>query len=163
MDTPATAAAWFLPFVVPISLWVAYSDLRRMIIPNRAVMALLAVFIVLGPFVLPLDDWGWRWVNFAVVLVAGFVFSSLGLGGAGDAKFAAAMAPFVAVGDLSTLSLLLAAIVLATVIVHRILGRIPAFLNAVTDWKSWHSGKKFPMGLPLSLTVITYLGLAATS
>lgn len=161
METPASAAVWLLPFAAPIALWVAFSDLKQMKIPNQAVMALLLVFLLVGPFVLPLGDWGWRWVNFAVVLIVGFVFSSLGLGGAGDAKFAAAMAPFVAVGDLGPVSILLAAIALATIGIHRLLGRIESFRNAVTEWKSWHSGKKFPMGLPLGLTLIAYLGLAA--
>ena len=43
-----TAAAWFLPFVLPITVWVAWSDMRHMKIPNYAVIALFAAFVVLG-------------------------------------------------------------------------------------------------------------------
>lgn len=163
MDTPATAAAWFLPFAAPIALWVAHSDLARMKIPNRAVLALVAVFVLVGPFVLPLADWGWRWANLAAILAAGFVVSSLGLVGAGDAKFAAAMAPFIAVGDLRALIFLLIAIVPVSVIAHRLLGRIPAVRRATANWESWNRGKDFPMGLPLALILVTYLGFAAAA
>lgn len=48
MSTAMTswAAMLFLPFVVPIALWVVWSDLSRMKIPNKAVMALIIVFAV---------------------------------------------------------------------------------------------------------------------
>ncbi len=41
-------ALWFLPFVLPIALWVAWSDMKFMKIPNKAVLALVAVFAVVG-------------------------------------------------------------------------------------------------------------------
>ena len=43
MVTTWTEAAWFLPFVIPIAIWVAWSDMSSMKIPNKAVLALLAV------------------------------------------------------------------------------------------------------------------------
>ena len=36
----AAEALWFLPFVLPICIWVAWSDLREMRIPNVSVLAL---------------------------------------------------------------------------------------------------------------------------
>ena len=53
-------ALWFLPFALPISIWVAWSDLKFMKIPNKAVYALLAVFLVVGLIALPLADYPWR-------------------------------------------------------------------------------------------------------
>ena len=39
----ASSALWFLPFVLPICFYVAWSDMRAMRIPNNAVLALLGV------------------------------------------------------------------------------------------------------------------------
>ena len=41
MYITAYAATWFLPFVLPVCFWVAYTDLRDMKITNLAVMTLV--------------------------------------------------------------------------------------------------------------------------
>lgn len=161
METPAQAALWFLPFVLPIALWVAWSDMKWMKIPNESVVALTVIFLAVGPFLLPLDDWGWRLLHLAVVLVIGFVVSILGLVGAGDAKFAAAMAPFVALGDAAEFMFILAATMLAAFVTHRAARAAPAVRRALPDWQSWSSGKDFPMGLALAGALVFYLVTAA--
>lgn len=160
MTQSAFAALWFLVFATPVAAWVVWSDLSRMRIPNKAVIALIAIFAVVGLLVLPLPVWGWSWVNFAVVLAVGFVLSLSGGFGAGDAKFAAAMAPFVALGDLRLFLVLLAAVVLAGFIAHRLLRLIPAVRSATPQWESWQR-REFPMGLALGPALVFYLGLAA--
>ena len=70
----------FLPFVLPVAFWVAWSDMARMKIPNKAVLALLGIYVVVGPFALPLESYLWHYLHFAVVLVAGFIITSAGLG-----------------------------------------------------------------------------------
>ena len=100
MSIDWTTAAWFLPFVLPITVWVAWSDMATMKIPNKAVLALLAVFIVVGLVALPFNDYVWRYLHFGVVIVIGFIMASVGMMGAGDAKYGAAMAPFIALQDL---------------------------------------------------------------
>jgi prepilin peptidase CpaA len=62
------------------------TDLREMRIPNVAVLALTAVFLVAGLIVLPLGEYGMRLVQLVVVLVAGFVITSLGLAVRDDAR-----------------------------------------------------------------------------
>lgn len=158
---PPSAALWFLLPAAPICMWAAWSDLATMKIPNRAVLALVGVFAVVGLIVLPLPDYGWRWVALAVVLVAGFLLSSLGLLGAGDAKFAAAMAPFVALPDAGRFLMLLAAVTLAAYVLHRIARAMPAVRDRTPDWVSWTRGRQFPMGLALGPALIFYLALAA--
>ena len=37
MEIPAVAAQWFLPFVLPICFYVAFTDMREMKIKNHAV------------------------------------------------------------------------------------------------------------------------------
>lgn len=160
MVQSASAALWLLAFATPVALWVVWSDLSRMRIPNKAVVALIGIYAVVGLLVLPLPVWGWSWLNFAVVLGVGFVLSLSGGFGAGDAKFAAAMAPFVALGDLRLFLVLLATVLLAAFIAHRLLKMIPAVRGATPDWESWQR-REFPMGLALGPSLIFYLSLAA--
>lgn len=157
MNITFKEAAWFLPFVLPICLYVSWTDLRDMRITNYSVLALFAVFAVGGLFLLPLEVYGWRMLALALVLVAGFVITSLGIVGAGDAKFAAAMAPFVAQGDGLFFVTLFAMVLIGSWITHRSAGRIPAVRRATPDWVSWERGKLFPMGVALSGALVIYL------
>ncbi|MGV6887923.1 prepilin peptidase [Rhodophyticola sp. SM2404] len=157
MNITFQEAAWFLPFVLPICLYVSWTDLRDMRITNYSVLALFAVFAVGGLFLLPLEVYGWRMLALALVLVAGFVITSLGMVGAGDAKFAAAMAPFVAQGDGLFFVTLFAMVLIGSWITHRSAGRIPAVRRATPDWVSWERGKLFPMGVALSGALVIYL------
>ena len=154
----ASSAQWFLPFTILISIWVAYTDLRFMKITNWAVLSLIMVFLIIGFMVLPFDDYTWRMLHFAVILVIGFLCSTIGLLGAGDAKFAAAMAPLVAWGDAAIMMYLLAGVVLIALLTHRLFQRSKAFRKLTPDWKSWDN-KDFPMGLALGGTLVAYLAL----
>jgi prepilin peptidase CpaA len=164
-----TEALWFLPFVLPICLWVAWSDLRAMRIPNIAVLALAGVFLVIGlVLVLGVGVWSfetylWRLAALGLVLVIGFVIASLGLVGAGDAKFAAAMAPFVAAGDGMFFLLLFALVLIGSWIAHRLAGRVPAVRRATAGWTSWDQGKLFPMGVALAGALAIYLALGVSA
>ncbi|MCC0078281.1 MAG: prepilin peptidase, partial [Rhodobacter sp.] len=122
----AQAALWLLIFASPVALYAAWSDLRAMRIPNLSVVALMAIYAIVGVLTLPLGTWAWSWLHFGVVLVIGFVLSLSGTFGAGDAKFAAAMAPFVALGDLRLFLVLLCAVAIAALVVHRVMRAIPA-------------------------------------
>lgn len=163
MATPPDAALWFLVFSTPIALWVALEDMRSMKIPNNAVLALVAVFLIVGPFVLPLADWGWRWTHLIVVLAAGFLLNMVKVLGAGDAKFLAAMAPFVALGDLFTFLVILTVALPSALIVHRLARATPPIRRLTGEWVSWVKPRVFPMGLPLGGALVVYLYLAAIS
>lgn len=160
LEITARSALWFLPFALPICAWVAYSDLRTMKIPNVAVLSLVGVFLVIGLITLPLAEYPWRLAHLAVMLAAGIVMNAAGLMGAGDAKFIAAAAPFVALGDAATLALIFAATLIGAFVTHRVVMHTPLHRLA-PDWQSWHAGKKFPMGLALGPTLALYLGLGA--
>ena len=129
-------------------------------IPNKAVAALTVVFLVIGLIALPLEDYAWRWLHLVVILAIGFVLNMLGGIGAGDAKFAAAMAPFVALQDLRMFLFLFAAVLLAAVATHRMFKRSASFRAKTPDWASW-THADFPMGLALAGTLIFYLAAAA--
>ncbi len=161
METTVTAALAFLPAVVPICIWVAWSDLARMKIPNKAVIALVIAFLAIGFFVFPATEVLWRLVNLAVVLAVTFLLSTARLLGAGDAKFAAAMAPYVAVSDITFLIAIFVVTVLLGFASHRLARATPALRNMAPNWESWERTRDFPLGYPLAATLILYLGLIA--
>jgi len=156
-----TTAAWFLPFVLPIVVWVSWSDMATMKIPNKAVLAQLAVFAVIGLIALPFDAYLWRYAHFGVVLVIGFVMSSFGMMGAGDAKYAAAMAPFIALDDLARFFFLLGAVVIVAFLLHRG-ARASSLKNVFPDWESW-TRREFPMGFALAPALGFYLLLGVVA
>lgn len=161
MDHSAFAAAVFLPFVAPVCFYVAWKDLSEMRIPNPTVLLTFAIFVLLGPWVMPVQDYMWQLVYAFCVLAAMFVVSSAGLMGGGDAKFIAAATPFFALGDLRLVMFLFAATLIAAVCAHRFARAVPALRNLAPGWVSWEAGKAFPMGLALAGTLGLYLALAA--
>ncbi|MBV2361689.1 prepilin peptidase [Thalassococcus sp. CAU 1522] len=158
MDISASAALWFLPFVAPICLYICYTDMRGMRIPNHAVIALVVVFALVGLIALPFDTYLWRYAHLAVVLLVGIALNAGGAVGAGDAKFAAAAAPLIHIGDLRLLMVLFAANLLGAFVAHRI-GKHTGLRRLAPHWQSWNTGAKFPMGLALGGTLAIYLGL----
>ncbi len=149
-------AAWFLPPLIPIAIWVAWSDLSSMKIPNKAVLATLIIFAVVGLIALPFDQYLWRYAHFAVVLVIGFILTAIGLFGAGDSKFMSAMAPFIALPDAYTFLFILLPTILAAFAVHRTMKKVAWFRERTADWESWQR-KDFPMGFALAPALIFYL------
>ncbi len=163
LELTFTQALWFLPFALPICAWVGLSDLRQMRIPNVAVLALTAVFLVTGLIVLPLDAYLWRLAALAIVLVAGFLITALRLVGAGDSKFAAAMTPFIASGDYLFFLALFSLVLLASYGTFRGASRVPAVRRATPHWESWEQDKKFPMGVALAGSLVIYLALGLSA
>lgn len=159
-DMPARAALWFFLTTLPVCFWVMLSDLRAMRIPNKAVLTLFGLYLLVGVWVLPLPLFLMQLLNLVVVLLIGFVLNAGGVFGAGDAKFAAAAAPFVLLGDARFVMILLAVNLLAAFLTHRIAGRTP-LRQLAPGWESWERKKDFPMGLSLGSTLSIYLGLAA--
>ncbi len=160
LQITAYEAIWFLPFLLPVIIYVAWSDMRAMKIPNLAVGTMVVIFAVIGLIALSPVDYGWRWLHLVVVLGIGIVMNAMGLVGAGDAKFAAAAAPFVALGDVITLCYILAGCILAAYVSHRIV-KNTALRKLAPDWQSWQTGRRFPMGFPLAGTLGVYLAIGA--
>lgn len=162
LEYAAFAYRVFFFLCLPVCAWVAWSDLKTMKIPNKAVLTLMVIYFFSGLMVLPLETWLWRWASFAVVLAIGFILNMIANVGAGDAKFAAAAAPFAAqrMDHLILILILFAAFLLGAFTAHRILRAIPAVRAMAPDWVSWKR-KDFPMGLALVGTLMTYLALMA--
>lgn len=128
-------------------------------IPNQIVVALFIVFAVVGLIALPFEQYLWRYVHLVVVLLIGIVLYAGGGFGAGDAKFAAAAAPFVHLGDMTFMMALLAATLLAAVVTHRA-AKYAGLTKFTPHWKSW-THPKFPVGMGLGGALAVYLGLGA--
>lgn len=156
MELTSWAALWFLPFVTPICIYVAYSDVKSMRIPNPSVAALFGVFALIGLIALPFEDYLWRYAHLVIALLIGMGLNAGGLVGAGDAKFIAAAAPFVAVGDLTRIALIFATALLAAWITHRV-AKHSGLRRLFPNWESWSQEKDFPMGLALAPTLVIYL------
>jgi prepilin peptidase CpaA len=159
VEIAASTALWFIPFAVPIGIWVAWNDMAFMKIPNKAVMSRSSWSSWwIGLLALPFETYLWRYVQCAAVLAAGFLLNMIRAVGAGDAKFAAAMAPLVDPGDARMVLVLFAAVLLAAFATHRGARALPAMRGAFPAWESW-SRHDFPMGLALGGTLIFYLAL----
>lgn len=150
------AALWFLPFVLPLCLYTAYTDMASMRITNPTVITLAAVFVLIGPIALPFETYLWHLLGMAIALVAGIFLNAAGVMGAGDAKFIAAATPFIALGDLRLVMALFTATLLAAAVTHRAAKYTPV-RKLAPHWTSWDQGKKFPMGLALGAALAFYL------
>nr|WP_272490738.1 prepilin peptidase [Mesobacterium pallidum] len=156
----ATAALVFAPFVWAICLHVAWSDLSAMKIRNTMVLALAGVFVLLGPVLMPLDTYGWRLVTMVATLAVTFVLNAAGVMGAGDSKFIAAAAPYIAPPDVFFVMILFAACLLGAFVTHRAARVTGIGPRLAPGWESWTRKRDFPMGFPLGGTLAIYLCLA---
>lgn len=149
-------ALWLLPFCLPIALWVTWSDMKYMKIRNQAVLAMVAVWLIVGIPAVGLELWAWGLLLMVIVFILGFIANMVGLIGAGDAKFAAAMAGVFTGGDWVFIATLYVCCSIVALIGHRMIRKIPALRRMTPDWTSWTS-RKFPMGIGLGLMLILYL------
>lgn len=156
MLEPTDAMILLVP-VLPIAIWAALSDLKRMKIPNNAVIAMAAVWPLLGWYLVPLTAWFWGFALMAIVFAAGFLLYLTGTFGAGDAKFAAAMAGIFVGGNIGEILLIIFVSMVGSLILHRVLRSLPVVRNATPDWESWTRRRYFPFGMALSVIVVFYL------
>jgi prepilin peptidase CpaA len=156
MLEPTDAMILMIP-VLPIATWAAYSDMKRMKIPNTSVLAMAAIWPLLGWYLVPMTAWLWGFALMAIVFGLGFLLYLTGTFGAGDAKYAAAMAGMFVGGSISEILVLLVICMIGSLLVHRLL-RSMSFVRAATpDWISWTQRRYFPFGLALSAILIIYL------
>jgi prepilin peptidase CpaA len=157
MLDPTDAMILLVP-VLPIAIWAAVSDLKRMKIPNNSVIAMAAVWPILGWYVVPtLTLWFWGFALMAIVFVAGFLLYLTGTFGAGDAKYAAAMAGIFVGGNIGEILLIIFVCMIGSLFLHRLLRSLPVVRNRTPDWESWTQRRYFPFGLALSSIVVFYL------
>lgn len=161
----AWQALVFLPFVLPVCFYICWSDLAHLKIFNAGTDALMLIFVVVGFFLFPFDEYMWRVGRLVVFYLLGMLFHAAGVLPGGDARVIAATAPFIETVDLFFFLMLFATTALAAVGGHYILSKTP-LRQKVPHWKSWQKTfsfrGKFPFGLPAAFSLGTYLILGAT-
>lgn len=154
----STGALILLVPVLPITVWAAASDMKRMKIPNLSVLALALVWPALGWLaVATWASWAWGFALMAIILTLGFLLYTTGTFGAGDAKYAAAMAPIFVGTSIARFLTLVLVCMLGALILHRLARAMPAIRKLTPDWLSWEQRRYFPLGLALSALVVFYL------
>lgn len=159
---PADFALWSLALTAPLLVWTVVSDLREMKIRNVTVYLIAAAGLVAGLITLPWPVLAWQMAQLPIVLGVGLALWSLRAGiGAGDVKFLAAAAPFVFLGDLRLVLLILAGALLAGFAAHRIAKHSP-LRRLAPEWESWAKPRFYPAGLSLASALGFYLALGAS-
>ena len=153
----ASSYFWFLLTAAPFCIWAAFSDLKTMTIPNRLSIWMVAAFLVPALFTLAPVTILWHLLAAALTLVAGFLMNAMRMMGGGDAKFGAAMAPYVFLDSIEKFTLTLGLFLFAALLSHRIARRIPTLRNLAPDWVSWNAGRNVPMGYAMAGALIWYL------
>lgn len=146
-----------LPPALIIGIWVAWSDMKFMRIPNTACLALFVSFMALGFLIFDLGEYGIRIAQGFVVLIAGFFATSIGLVGGGDSKYAAALAPFVALSDIFPFIFIVGIISVISIALHKLVGITPGLKGYIKDWDSWNAHGMFPFGITLAGSLVVYL------
>lgn len=151
---------------LPFCIWAALTDLRHMKIYNKTNLGLFLAFVAVGlgmVFVqmMPIDIFALRIAQGVLMLVVGYLLNHFGYMGGGDSKFIGAMAPYIAMQDATKFLMLMAAMALITVVLHRGVGAIAPLQPHLVGWKSWQVSEKFPYGLTLSSALTIYLAVAA--
>jgi prepilin peptidase CpaA len=159
---PIAAAA-----LVPILVYVMWTDLKSMRIPNAACLLVLLVFLPTGLAGLPIETFGWRLLHTAVAFFAGYaIFQATGGRiGAGDLKLAIAFTPFVPGVYLGLIAQLYVATSLLTVALFLALraGLRGRTALAALETRSESVMKvPFPFAWTLSSTFIAYLLLVVS-
>lgn len=151
----------FFLAALPLGIYAGLSDLRTMKIPNWISIAMVAAFIVIGLFFLPFETVLWRLGAAAIVLVIGFLLNAIGQLGGGDAKYLAAITPYISLADLSPFLMIFSISLITTLVLHRIAMRIKPIRRATEDWASWTAGRNFPMGVSIAAAIIIFLAVKA--
>ncbi len=153
-------AVWALVFLVitfPVCIYATWSDLKFLKIPNTVPLALLVLFIVVGPMVLPFDEFLRSLVYGFIALLAGIVIHALRLVPAGDLKYTAAIIPYIDTGELLSFAMFVALSSLMAVLTHVVFGWLRLAPEGWESWKGRGWRRRFPFGFALTGGLVTYL------
>lgn len=149
-----------LLLVLPILLWIAWTDFWSLRIRNVAVIAAGAVFLLTAPLI------GWPEAGLRL-LVAGLVFGvgvalfAARLLGGGDVKMGAALLLFIPTGTYTLFAFLFSAALILAIAVVVVLRQVPGLRRAGPV--SLRAKGTVPMGLAFGLSGLLHLGVLAAS
>lgn len=143
----------------PFALAASYYDLSTMEIPHWVAPAAAAAFTAVVFAGLPFDEALWRVIGGFIVLAIGFLLFAAGVAGGGDVKLAAAFAILIAPVDATVVLILLSVTALASLFV--IVGLRKTIMSGGGTWRVWNEQKSIPYAVPMAMTLVIYLALAA--
>ncbi|MGB0799871.1 MAG: A24 family peptidase [Planktomarina sp.] len=162
MDIPAQFAGWAALATLPLCFFIIWEDLARLRIRNTSVVILFAIFCIVAPFTLHWSVILWHLGAMAITFAITLLMFELRLMGGGDAKLLTVMAGFCWAGDWNIILLLASSLFILSFLFHR-LARALGAARITPNWESWHSKRRFPMGIPLALVLISYLALGTVT
>lgn len=134
----------------PLLVVMAASDLRSMVIPNRLILGLIALFVIVAPFYLGMDALLLRiavaGAVFAVCFAA-FVFNVLA---GGDVKALSALMLFIPTDALTAYAFTFSASMMAGMLI--VLGLRQAFGSPDSRFVSMAVTRGYPMGVSIALS-----------
>lgn len=144
-----------LPLILlaPLLLYVGYSDLRYMRIPNWLSLLALALFTVTLP-VIGLPEAGWRLLAAAIVFCLGFIGFAFRMFGGGDAKFLGALILFIPSQSLTLYAYVFSAAMLVGIGILLAARTLPA--SRESSWVGIASAGKFPMGISIAMSGLVH-------
>jgi prepilin peptidase CpaA len=149
MPPPIDLARWAIAAALSLILaWAAASDVRARIIPNKAVLAVVALLV---PWALA--HWGvWIWLALlagVIGLAVGIALYAMGVVGAGDAKLFAAVSLFVGLDRLPALAVA-TALIGGLVAIASLLARPRRALVMIAMQGKGDFGPGIPYGLAIA-------------
>ena len=138
----------------PVLLATAYSDLRRMRIPNVLSLVAVSLFLVSAPFFLTAEAATVRVLQAGATFLAGFVMFAFRLLGGGDVKIFAALVLFVPAPTFSLFLLLFSAAMIFGMALMPVLRALPG--AASLGWVSLRPDARFPMGISIALSGLVH-------
>lgn len=156
---PTTPALWLLVAVLPTAIFVVWDDLVHLKIRNAAVFGMFLTFLIVGLLTLPITVVFWQACIALLVLVLGLAGFAAGLIPGGDAKYIAAISPFFNWSDWALIAILYLSAILATLLLRWLALQTP-LPKATANWAVWRPPHRIPLGVPLTLVLMLYLGLS---
>jgi len=142
-----------------IGVYISWTDMKYMRIPNMACLALFGSFLVLGFLIFDLQDYGIRVAQAFIMLFIGMFLTGIGLVGGGDSKYAAAMAPFIAYTHILQFIFIVGIISFVSIGLHKLIAITPGLKSRTQNWVSWKTHGMFPFGVTLAGSLVAYLFL----
>lgn len=145
-----TADLLLLLFFLPIILGSAISDFHHLKIRNVQVIAGLALFLIISPFLLDLPEFSFRLLSAVLTFAICFILFSLHLIGGGDAKMMPVVILFVPTDEVVFFLRIFAFVLLLVSLAALFIQRTPGLRRA--GWTTAQEGRQVPVGVAMAFS-----------
>lgn len=146
-----TADLILLLIFLPIILGSAVSDFQQLKIRNVQVIAALALFVMISPFLIDLHEISLRLLSAALTFGICFILFALRLIGGGDAKMMPVLILFIPPSEMVLYLRIFAGALLLVSLGALFMQRTPGLRRA--GWTSSQARRQVPVGVAMALSV----------